>query len=211
MTIDRTLNEVEDLMVSLVRLTLGIPDTDQSGIRLAYGASSETGGAPMHNPQTGVCYVYVDPTDDGYGQQHHITYKNGEDVEGDMTEVDEYTEEYAVTFSLYGHDAYDRARVLRDGLYGIAVKEFLWGKHIHPKMGIPAIVQAHEILNTFWVERCDVTVTFYAYVRIERENAVKDIEEVSVTLKHSPINTSKYTPKRVCERGNSNASSVAIA
>ena len=203
MTIDRTLNEVEDLMVSLVRLVLGIPDTDHGGIRIAYGATSKTGSAPAHNPTESVCYVYVNPTDDGYGQQHQITYINGEnvldadgnkvlDADGnpvthEMTEVDEYTEEYAVNFSLYGKDAYDRGRTLRDGIYGVEVKEFLWGKKIHPKVGLPALVQTHELINTFWVKRCDVNVVFYAKVRIERENAVKNIEHVSIKFEHEPI------------------------
>lgn len=180
MTIDRTLAEVEDLMVAIARLTLGVPEDDHSGIRIAYGANSKTGSAPMHDPQDSVCYVYVNPTDDGYGKQHHISYINGAD--GYMDEVDEYTEEYAVTFSLYSGDSYDRARALRDGIYGAAVKELLWGKHIHPKMGIPPLVQTHENMNTIWVKRCDIIVTFYAKVRVERESAVKNIEHVNINI-----------------------------
>jgi hypothetical protein len=183
MTIDRTLREVESLMVNLVRLILNISEEDD-GIRMAYGAGSETGSAPVHLPEESMIYVYVNPTDDGYGQQHHLSYLNGKEVAGDMTEVDEYTEEYAVIFSLYGEDAYDRARTLRDGIYGVAVKEFLWRKHIHPKMGIPAIVQTHETINTIWVRRCDLNVVFYAKVRIEREKAVKNIEKVGIIIKH---------------------------
>ena len=183
MTVDRTLKEVEDLMVSVARLTLGIPETDDSAIRIPYGAGSATGNAPMHSPAESVCYVYVTPTDDGYGRHHHITYINGAENDDSMTEVDEYTEEYAVIFSLYGQDAYDRARKLRDGIYGVKVKEFLWGKHIHPKTEIPQIVQAHDIINTQWVKRCDVTVTFYAYVCIERANAIGNIEKIVITLK----------------------------
>jgi len=182
MTIDRTLFETEDLMMNLARFTLGIPADDNIQVRMAYGANSKTGSAPAHKPQNSVCYVYVNPTDDGYGKQHHLSYLNGEDEEGNMTEVDDYTEEYAVIFSLYGCDAYDRARKLRDGIYGVAVKEFLWRKHIHPKTGIPEIVQTHELFNTCWVKRCDVTVTFYAHVRIVRESAVKNIETVNISL-----------------------------
>jgi hypothetical protein len=195
MTIDRTLREFEDLMVSMARLVLGIPETEHSAIRIAYGANSKTGSAPVHNPTDCILYVYVNPTDDGYGKQHHLTYKNGAEVAGDMTEVDEYTEEYAVTFSFYGSDAYDRARALRDGVYGVAVKEFLWGKHVYPKMGIPQLVQAHDVINTFWVKRVDVTVTFYAFVRIERENAIKDIEQVSVAFKPELNKTATHRPE----------------
>ena len=183
MMIFKTLREVEDLMVSVARLALELPETDHGAVRIPYGAASATGGAPAHNPQNSVCYIYVTPTDDGYGQQHHLSYVNGAEVDDDMTEVDEYTEEYAVIFSFYGQDAYDRVRLLRDRMYGVAVKEFLWGKHIHPKMEIPQIVQAHEIFNTQWVKRCDVTVTFYAYTRIERESEIGNIDKVNITFK----------------------------
>jgi|GEM_PF-2086643 len=189
MMINRTLKETEVLMESVVRLILKIPENDNGKIRIAYGANSKTGSAPVHNPQDSVCYIHVDPTDDGYGQQHHIKYINGKEIAGDMTEVDEYTEEFTAAFSLYGEDAYDQARKLRDGIYGIAIKEFLWGKHIHPKTGIPAIAQTHEIINTIWVNRCDLTVVFYSKVRIERENAVKNIEKVNIALKNDNKNS----------------------
>ena len=182
MTILKTLREVEDLMTALARLVLGIFDADGGAVRIPYGAGSATGSAPAHNPKDSVCYVYVSPTDDGYGQQHHLSYADGGDGE-DLTEIDEYTEEYAVIFSFYGQDSYDRARSLRDGMYGVAVKEFLRGKDIYPKTGIPPIVVTHEVINTQWVKRCDLTVTFYSYVRIEREDAVGSIEEVRVSLK----------------------------
>jgi hypothetical protein len=187
MTINFTNIEVEDLMKSLTRLVLGIPDTDNNSVRIPYGASSATGSAPAHTPTNSVCYVYVNPTDDGYGQQHHLSYKDVDEDSGNMTEVDDYTEEYAVIFSFYGQDAYDRARLLRDGVYGVAVKEFLWRKHIHPKTGIPPIVQTHELVNTRWVVRCDVTVTFYAHIRIERENEMRSIEKVGITFKTPKI------------------------
>jgi hypothetical protein len=172
-------------MIALVRLTLKIPDEDQAGVRIAYGASSKTGSAPVHNPENSVCYIYVNPTDDGYGKQHHISYVNGEQQPDSMREVDDYTEEYAVTFSFYGGDAYDRARKHRDSIYSLAVKEFLSETHIHPKMGIPAIVQTHDNINTFWVKRCDLTVTFYAHVRIVRENTVSNIEEINISFKQN--------------------------
>ena len=208
-------------MKSLAKLTLGIPKTDNSTIRIPYGASSVTGTSPMHDPKNSVCYVYVSPTDDGYGQKHHLKYINGENgkniknenkensesiknAKNDnnnenenknkentnnnnpneyMIEVDEYTEVYSVIFSFYGGDAYDKARKLRDGIFGVAVKEFLQGKHIYPKTAIPPIIQTHEVLNTMWIKRCDITVMFYAFVRIERETSIFNIEQVNINLK----------------------------
>lgn len=162
------------------REILEIPN-DNSSVRLAYGASSETGTAPMHNAKSSVCYVTVSPTNDGYGDQHHISYDS---VEGSdlLTEVDEYTEEYSVIFSCYGEDAYDKARKIRDGLYGKKCKDFLHGYRIHFVVGSAQIVPAREIIDTRWVERCDLTAEFYSAVRVERAGAVGRIDEVKISL-----------------------------
>ena len=194
MTFQKTQREIEDLMKSVARLLLNLPITDNTTVRIPYGATSKTGSAPAHNPQSSVCYIYVSPTDDGYGRQHHIRYINGASNDDGMTEADEYTEEYAVIFSCYGPDSYDRARLIRDGLYGIAVKNLLGAEKIYLKAGLPPLVQTHEIVNTQWVKRCDVTATFYAYVRIERENAVQPIEHVTITLQ-TPSKSFPYTGK----------------
>lgn len=183
MTVDRTHREVEDLMKSVARLLLGIPATDNTTVRIPYGATSKTGSAPAHKPENSVCYVHVAPTDDGYAQQHQISYKNGATNDDGMTEVDEYTEEYAVIFSCYGQDSHDRARLIRDGLFGMEVKRMLGAQRVHFKPTVPPIVQTHETMSTQWVKRCDVAATFYAYVCIERKNVVQPIEQVSITLK----------------------------
>ncbi len=180
MTFRKTQREVEDIMKSVAKLLLEV--TDDKTVRIPYGASSKTGSAPPHSPESKVCYVHVTPTDDGYGQKHHISYINGATESDGMTEVDEYTEEYAVIFSCYGPECYDRARAIRDGLYGIAVHRLLVKERIHLKPGIPPIVQTHDLVNTQWVQRCDVHVTFYSTVRVERANAVQNIENVRITL-----------------------------
>ncbi len=171
---------MEDIFLEATRQILEIPD-DNSTVRLAYGAGSQTGTAPMHDPQKSVCYVAVNLTNDGYGDQHHISY---ESVEGSdlLTEVDKYTEEYSVLFSCYGADAFDRARKIRDGFYGVKCKEFLHGYKIHFVTGSPQLIPAREIIDTIWVERCDLTVEFYSAVRIERAGAVGRIDEVKVNL-----------------------------
>lgn len=135
----------------------------------------------MHDPKKSVCYVVVSPTNDGYGDQHHISY---ESVEGSdlLTEVDKYTEEYSVLFSCYGADAFDWARKIRDGFYGAKCKDFLHSYGIHFVAGSPKLVPAREIIDTFWVERCDLTVEFYSGVRVERVGAAGRIDEVKISL-----------------------------
>jgi hypothetical protein len=180
------MEQVEDLMLDAVRLTLKIPD-DNATVRLAYGAGSSTGSAPAHNPKDSVCYVTVTLTDDGYGKQHYISYANGESGEL-LTEIDEYTEEYAVIFSCYGGDAYERARRVRDGLYSDAVKRMLHAQEVHFVVGSPQLIQTREVINAAWVRRCDFTAMFYAYTRVERTNAVDWFEGVDIKMAISPPN-----------------------
>lgn len=169
---------MEDIFLEVTREILGIPE-DNSTVRLAYGASSQTGSAPMHDPKSSVCYVTVNPTNDGYGNQHHIRYDSAEGRDL-LTEVDEYTEEYSVIFSCYGTDSYDKARKIRDGLYGEKSKKFLCGYKIYFVVGSPQLISAREIIDTRWVERCDLTATFYSTVHVEREDTVGSIDEVNI-------------------------------
>lgn len=175
--------QAEDLMLDAVRQILNIPD-DNVTVRLAFGAGSTTGSAPAHDISQTVCYVAVNPTDDGYGKQHHIRYENGAEDEL-MTEVDEYTEEYAVIFSCYGGEAYEQARTIRDGLYSDANKRFLHRQKVHLVVGTPQLIQTREVINSSWVRRCDFTAVFYAYTRIERPNAVDWFESVDIRFKPS--------------------------
>ncbi len=171
---------MEDIFLEAARITLEIPD-DNSTVRLAYGGSSKTGSAPMHDPKSDVCYVTVNLMNDGYGSQHHIRYESAEGSDL-LTEVDEYTEEYSVIFSCYGENAQNKARKIRDGFYGEKCKEFLREHRIHFVVGSQQLVPAREILDTGWVERCDLTVAFYSYVRVERAGAVGRIDEVKINL-----------------------------
>ncbi len=166
------------MFLEATREILEIPD-DNSTVRLAYGAGSKTGSAPMHDTKSSVCYVTVNPTNDGYGNQHHIRYDSAEESEL-LTEVDEYTEEYSVIFSCYGTDSYDKARKIRDGLYGEKSKKLLRGYKIYLVVGSPQLIPARELIDTRWVERCDLTATFYSTVRVERANTVGRIDEVNI-------------------------------
>jgi len=178
-----TMTVVEDLMLDAVRLIMNMPD-DNSRIRLAYGAGSDSGSSPMHDYKESVCYVTVNPYDDGYGKLHHVHYENGEPNEL-LTEVDEYTEEYSVIFSCYGDVAYEFARTVRDGLYSAKAKRLFHPQKVHLVPGIPPLIQTREIINTSWVRRCDFTAVFYTYARAERPDTMDWYEQVDISLKTS--------------------------
>lgn len=176
-----TMEQVEDIMLEAARQILGIPD-DNSTVRLAYGARSPTGSAPMHDVKKNVVYITVNLTDDGYGKQHHISYENAEGADK-LVEVDEYTEEYSVAFSCYGTEAAENARKLRDSLYSEKNKEYFSRYNLHFTVGSTQLAAAREIIDTIWVTRCDFTVMFYAYVRVERADAVDWYENVDIKFK----------------------------
>lgn len=171
---------MEDIFLEATREILEIPE-DNSTVRLAYGAGSKTGSAPMHDTKSSVCYVTVNPTNDGYGNQHHIHYDSAEESDL-LTEVDEYTEEYSAAFSCYGDDSYEMARKIRDGLYGEKCKSFLRGYKIYFVVGSSRIIPTRELINTRWVDRYDLTAEFYSSVRVERADAVGRIDKVTVNL-----------------------------
>lgn len=175
-----TLRQVEDIFLEAAREILEIPE-DNSTVRLAYGADSKTGSAPNHNVTGNVCYVIISPVNDGYENQHHIGYDSAEGSDL-LTEVDEYTEEYSVLFSCYGADSYEMARKIRDGLYGEKCKSLLRGYKIYFVVGSPRLISASEMINTRWVDRCDLTAEFYSSVRVERADAVGRIDKVAVNL-----------------------------
>ncbi len=188
-----SMEQIEDIMLELTRQILKIPE-DNSVVRLAYGARSATGSAPMHNISQSVCYVAVNPADDGYGKQHHIHYEKG--AEGKLlTEVDEYTEEYEVIFSCYGSDAYDKARIIRDGLYGVKARTILHKEKIHFVVGMPRLIQTREIIDTSWVRRCDFTALFYVWTRIERPDEMNWYEKAKITFNPTSKNSYTSSPK----------------
>lgn len=176
--INLTMEQVEDIMLEAARQALGIPD-DNSTIRLAYGARSPTGSAPTHNVKKSTVYVMVNYTDDGYGQQHHTSYETVEGADK-LTEVDEYTEEYAVTFSCYGKEADIYPRKIRDYLYSENSRNFLNQHGVKFKVGSQKLISAREVIETTWVSRCDLTVEFYSAVRTERPDAVDWVENVEI-------------------------------
>jgi len=185
-----TQTQVEDTMADAARAILGIPD-DNDTVRFAFGGGSSTGSSPKPDfSKKTVCYLTISPTDDGYGKQHHKSYylPDGADM---LTEVDEYTEEYAVIVSCYGNGdannpfatnqmtAYDMARMLRDGLYSPAAKQILNAQKIYFVVGSPQLIMTRELIDTAWVKRCDFTANFYSYARRERPGTVGYISGVS--------------------------------
>jgi hypothetical protein len=177
--------EIEDLFRAVVCTILSIPETDNKSVRFPYGTKPETGTAPGFTRDQDVCFIYVIPVDDGYGQQHHITYVPDEDPASDLlTRIDKHTDIYDVRFTLYGPNSFVRARSIKDGLYRDDIRRLLKQSGFHLKAGIPPVVYLRENRESEWWWRHDITPTFYSAVRIETPGFLGPIEEAHITLKN---------------------------
>lgn len=174
-----TLKEIEDIFLEMTRLILGIPN-DNATVRLDYGGGSPTGSSPAHNPKKSTCYLSVSLADDGYCKQKHIHYEAQEDSDK-LMQVMEFTEQYAVTFSYYGADSFDKARKIVAGLHGEENKAFLHSYDIH-LLNCGNIVPARELIDTSWVSRSDFTAVFTTAARFEKPDAVNGVTEVAINL-----------------------------
>jgi hypothetical protein len=175
-----TIREIEDLFRDAALLLLGLPETDSQSVRFPYGSGA--GAAPGITRGMDVCFIYVIPADDGYGQQRHVSYEP--EPGGMLTRVDEHTDIYDVRFSCCGPDSFRRARCIKDGLYREDAKKLLGSKGFYLRVGIPPIVHIREPRDGEWWERCDVTPTFYSYVRIEEPSSTGAIARAEITLRH---------------------------
>lgn len=179
-TLYLTHNEIEDLMRAVVCLLLEIPDNDNKAIRFPYGSSAQTGSAPGIARDMDVCFVYIVPADDGYGQQRHVSFEP--DPDGDMlTRVDEHTDIYDVRFVLYGPNSFERARRLKDGLTREDTRKLLKESGFFVRSGIPPLSHVQEIREGDWWTRYDVSPRFYSFVRIETPGFIGPIESASIT------------------------------
>lgn len=179
--INRSFEDIEDIFRKVVMSILGLPDKDEKSVRFPFGSTTETGSAPGIKRTDNVCFVYVVPADDGYGQQHHISYIPEKDSDM-LTYVDEHTDVYTITFACYGPKGHVWAQKIKDGLYRNDIRRLLKCNHFYLKTGIPPIVPLNELRESEWWRRFDVSPTFYSFVRLEQPEAVGTIEDVNIIL-----------------------------
>jgi hypothetical protein len=178
--------EIEDLFRKVAMTILGIPEKDNKTVRMPFGSSAETGSAPGFSREENVCFIYVIPADDGYGQQQHVSYEVPDDWDEEadgpvmLTRVEKYTDIYDIRFACYGPKGYDWARKIKTDLLKDKIRKLLRGSSFFLKVGIPPIVPTHESYEGSWWRRFDLTATFYAAVRTEQPGAVGTIENVTI-------------------------------
>lgn len=177
-----THDEIENLLRSAVCTILDIPDSDNKAVRFPY--STQTESAPGITRDMDVCFIYVIPADDGYGQQRHISYTPDNDPDSSMlTRVDKHTDIYDVRFVFYGPNSFERARRLKDSLSRDDIRKLLKESGFFLRAGIPPLEHIHEIREGDWWTRCDVTPRFYSSVRTETPGYAAPIESVSINIK----------------------------
>jgi hypothetical protein len=175
--------QIEELFRVVSCTILGIDLEDINTVRFPHGSSPDVGNAPGFTREKNVCFIFVIPNDDGYGQQHHVSYHPQE--ENDLlTRVDEHTDIYDVNFVCYGPCGHEWANKIKNGLYRDDIRRLLKSSSFFLRAGIPPIVPVHELREGTWWRRYDVKPTFYSAVRIVQRDFIPAYEKVNITYPH---------------------------
>jgi hypothetical protein len=127
----------------------------------------------------------------------NVTFYKIYDVESTMTKLREdeylvsgspdtwyletsYTRTLEVKWIFYGPDSWDRARMVRDGLYFQENRNILSLRNIYVVPQFDPAKRVPELFQGLWYERMDLTVQFNELVTISRE--IPYIESVEIGL-----------------------------
>jgi len=171
--------DIENLFRNAAMKALGIPKTDNKSVRLPHGSSFTAGNAPDFKREENVCFIYIEPYDDGYGQQRHITYepREGSDM---LTRVDNHTDIFEARFTCYGPNGFDWTRKIKAGLHLYEIRRTLRKYGFFLKVGIPPIIHIPELHDCAWWRRFDLKVVFYSAVSIEWPEYISTYERVII-------------------------------
>jgi len=177
--------EIEDLFRAVVLKILELPEDDAKTVRMPHGSVTE-GASPGFLKTDDVCFIYVIPTDDGYGQQYHRRYVPSEENPDMLTQVSEHTDIYNIRFTIYGPKSHDWVRKIKDTLYRDDIKKLLRESGFFIKAGIPPPVHAPELHEGSWWRRFDLTTMFYQFVRQVYDGEIAPFEKVEINITHKP-------------------------
>ena len=190
----KSIEEIEDIFRLVVLKIFKLdPEAKENQQRVRFPWGSNLGKpnndiAPLLKKIKDVCVITIIPREDLYNRQRHRRYEDR--GERDLTLIEEHTDVHEVTFCNYGENAYECARKIRDGLFDLEIRRFLKQNHFALVTDVPAMRRVPEYFNSQWWNRCDVTVVFNEFVRLENE--VKTIESINVQVK-TVINGNEIT------------------
>jgi hypothetical protein len=186
-----TLQQINMVFQPLICGMLGVPSPqDTSLVRVMY----PTQGAPfIDGPGDDVCFFRCMPREDpytrirdrfnwgpqGWGDNLFGLEPYGGALNGNpaLTEQWNYTNAWAVHFTLYGPNSYDRARAIRSAFYQDYFTNLLAQSNLFPVSDFPEPIRVpEENGNGQWFERVDMEFEVYEFVTetIARQTVVSE-------------------------------------
>jgi len=172
-----TLQQIEGIVQPLVCGMLGIGDSvNTSLVRVKYPVQ----GQPYQQITDDICYITCLPREDpytrirdkfnwgpnGWGDEQFGQEPYGGTLSGDpaLTEQWNYTNAWAIHFTFYGPNSYDRARAVRSAFYQDYFTAQFALSQLFPVSDYPTLVRVPEEINGQWIERVDFDVECYEFV-----------------------------------------------
>lgn len=147
-----------DLAVQAATIAmLGISPTDAA----RYGKARvgwQTTGQPGWLITDDVVFNREAEVDDDYNRVRDFHYQNKDAAA--LVEVTLYTRVWAVFWTLYGPNSFDRARMIRSALFTQAGHDLFAGVNLFLVTDVGAPVRAPELFGSQWWERVDLEAQF---------------------------------------------------
>jgi hypothetical protein len=181
----KSIEQIEDIFRLVVLKIFKLdPEAKENQQRVRFPWGSNLGKedndlAPLLKRIKDVCVISIIPREDLYNRQRHRRYEDR--GERDLILIEEHTDVHEVTFCNYGEHAYEFARKIRDGLFDLETRRYLKNNNFALVTDVPAMRRVPEYFNNQWWNRCDITVVFNEFVRLE--STVKTIESINVQVR----------------------------
>lgn len=160
---------------------LGLANNAYNLVRVGW----QTTGQPFENVADDICYLRAVEDDDPYNRVRDVRifptnydeglYNEGgyDDPQavGGFTQVTTYTRVWRVSWTLYGPNSFDRARMLRSALFGQSSHDLFAGSNLYFVTDVSAPRRVPEYFNGEWWERMDFEAQF--------NEAVSEVEAIT--------------------------------
>lgn len=149
---------VSSVFQALTGQILGVePSLFGYAVRIAW----QTQGQPFQNVGDDICYVECVETSGSVDGIHNKTYGG---AGSNLAYTDLYTRIWTCRWVFYGPNSFDRARLIRTGLFNDRFRYALRPFSLYPVVPGNPPVRVPEIINGQWFERADFECDVYESV-----------------------------------------------
>jgi hypothetical protein len=140
-----------------------------------------TSGQPFQDVGTDICYLACVPADEEYSRVRDLLKSqatvNDKPV---LTQTWRYTKGWQITWTFYGPNAEDRARMVRSAMFQDYFNDQLNLANLFPVNDPPEVTRTPELINAEWFERADFHIMMYEQVTETIQPGIATSVEVKV-------------------------------